>query len=379
MLQSFDRPVWLYRLHGVAPTGEGYFRSPPPVTEHDHALCQRLIDAYRLAHAEAPPPEGMWGHDLFRSRHRRLVEALGESGPEPLAQLLSSVLRSDVVLGMAQGSMSRIRRSGPLARLSWLSSMRRIVAIAEALGTTRAENPEQGPVGGALRGGVDELVAGIERRLGLSLEFPDVGAAYGDIVGGRFITPDTPDQLYAAARLCDVIAAYLAPSDAAPRIVEIGGGYGGMAYWLLSMIDARYVLVDLPIVCVLQGYFLSQALGHEAVALHGEPPADVTIVPSHALASVQTPFDVLVNKDSLPEIALEAACEYVEWAREGCSGVFYSNNQESGGVFEGFEQNVVCELVERIGGFERVRRDPSWVRRGYVEEVYLPAAGSPRS
>jgi hypothetical protein len=373
-LENFGRPAWLYRLGGAAPTGEQRFRPARAVSDADLELCQRLVAAHRLAQAEAPPPSGMWSHSVFDERQRRLREALGRGDPRAVAELLAAMFRSDFVLGLAPGSLGRERRPGPLARLSWLSAMDKLVALAEALGTVRTENPEQGPVGSALRGGLDELVAAMEDRLGLSLDFPPVGAAYGVVAGGRLITPETPDQVYGAARLRDVIEAYLPPADEPPRIVEIGGGYGGMAYWLLQMVDARYVIVDLPIVGVLQGYFLAQALGHDAVALHGEPPARVTIVPNHALASVQAPVDILANKDSLPEIPLDAAVGYLEWARSACRGAFYSNNQEGAAVFDGVAQNVVCELVERVGGFTRVRRDASWLRRGYVEEVYLPVA-----
>lgn len=378
VIESFDRPAWLYRLRGAAPTGEQLFRPSPPVGDADLDLCRRLIVAHRLAESQAPPPaaEGMWSHSVFSWRQRRLTDALQQGDPEPLAHLLAAMFRSDFVLGMAPGSLGKQRRRGPLARLSWLYAISKLVALAEAMGTARLENPEQGGAGSALVAGVDDLVAPLEDQLGHSLDFPPVGAAYGVVAGGRLITPDSPDQIYAAARLHEVIDAYLPAAGQPPRIVEIGGGYGGMAYWLLQVIDAPYVIVDLPIVGVLQGYFLSQALGHEAVALYGEPPARVMIVPDHALASVPTPFDVLVNKDSLPEIPVDAAVGYLEWARWACGGVFYSYNQEGAAVVNGATaQNVVCELIDRIGGFTRVRRDASWLRRGYVEEVFVPAPG----
>ena len=53
-----------------------------------------------------------------------------------------------------------------------------------------------------------------------------------------------------------------------------------------------------------------------------------------------------------------------------CDGIFYSYNQEAAAPFDGEPQNVVSEVVARLGGFTALRRDPSWLRRGYVEEVY---------
>ncbi|MGA2469503.1 MAG: putative sugar O-methyltransferase [Solirubrobacteraceae bacterium] len=375
-LTDFDRPAWLYRARDAIPRGRFSFRSAQPVTTADLALSQRLIEAYARTLADAPPQDGMWSHDVFRARQRTLAEALEREDPAALAELLGSMFRSDFVLGMAAGSLVKERQWAPIARLSWLGTLNKLVSLAESLGAARVEYPKQGAVGHAFADGVDGLVARIEDRLGVSLDFPEVGGAYGVAAGGRLITPDSPDQLYAAARLRDAMHAQLSTPDQALRIVEIGGGYGGMAYWLLRMLDpARYVIIDLPIVNVLQGYFLSKALGESAVALFGEAsPAKVTITPAHALTSVAAPFDVLVNKDSMPEMSAQAVLDYLRWARSACTGLFYSYNQEAAVPFEGTAQNVVAEAIERVGGFTRVRREASWLRRGYVEEVYRPQA-----
>jgi hypothetical protein len=37
---------------------------------------------------------------------------------------------------------------------------------------------------------------------------------------------------------------------------------------------------------------------------------------------------------------------------------------------------MVPRLVEQTGGFARLRRDQSWVRAGYVEEIYALTNGA---
>jgi hypothetical protein len=371
---DLDRPAWVYRSRGSIPRGRFSFRAAEPVGVEDIALCERLIAAYSRAVGDAPAQDGMWGHDVFRERQAVLADALAREDAAALAELLASMFRSDFVVGMAAGSLVSERQSAPIARLSWLGTLNKLVSLAESLGAARMEYPKQGAVGGAFADGADALVARIEAALDIAIDFPEVGAAYGVAAGGRLITPDSPDQLYAASRLREVIATQLAASSDALRIVEIGGGYGGMAYWLARMVDpGRYVIVDLPIVGVLQGYFLSKALGESAVGLFGEDSAaKLTITPTHALGAVATPFDVLVNKDSMPEMPERAMLDYLEWGRSGCTGLFYSYNQEAAVPFDGVAQNVVPEAIARIGGFKRVRREASWLRRGYVEEVYVP-------
>ena len=121
---------------------------------------------------------------------------------------------------------------------------------------------------------------------------------------------------------------------------------------------------------MLQGYFLSKTLGAAQVSLLGEPPARVVLLPNTALHDVQAPYDLLVNKDSMPEMPKDAVLEYLRWARTSCSGIFFSCNQESTQDVHGDELGMVPRLVEQTGGFERLRRDLSWVRAGYVEEIY---------
>jgi hypothetical protein len=373
-LEIFDRPWWFYRAHGALPSVDFQFRAPGRVTDVDIALCSRLIDAYSLAIKDAPEQSGMWSHEIFRNRQRDLVAALVHRDAQTLAQQLAAMFRSDAVQGMATGSVgaSTVARLG--SRVSRLNTLSKLVALAESQGAAPAECPEQGAVGLAFGDGLEALIARIEAALEVPLDFPDVGAAYGIRMAGRLIAPDTPDQLYAAARLRHAIEDHCADRETSLTVVEIGGGYGGMAYWLVRMIDARYVIVDLPVVNVLQGYFLAKALGEREVSFCGEPPGRLSILPTQALGDVQLPFDVLANKDSMPEIPKAALIDYLAWARDGCTGIFYSYNQEARAPYAGVPQNVVPKVLAEVGGFDLVRRDTSWLRRGYVEEIYRPRA-----
>jgi hypothetical protein len=339
------------------------------------ALCQRLIDAYASAQLDAPSTSGMWAHGVFQRRQRELISPLRRGDATALAESLASMFQSEFVLGMAPGSLG-VARSRLTRRLAHLNVLNKLVALAESQGAVRGENPEQGAVGVAFADGADAFIANTETTLGISLDFPDIGAAYGILLADRLISWDTPDQVYAAARLSEAMRTYLADREPPLHVVEIGGGYGAMAHWLLRMSDLRYTIVDLPLINVLQGYFLGQALGPSEISLHSEAPARVAIAPTHALASIEVPFDVLANKDSMPEIPESALLDYLSWARAACDGIFYSYNHESATPFERTPQNVVSDALTRVGGFVRVRRNMSWLRRGYAEEIYMPSASS---
>jgi hypothetical protein len=379
MLESIRRTEWLYRSRGRVPAARIAVRGPKAVSDADLELCRRLIAAYSEASERDPvtrSKEDMWSW-IFSARQRELAETLQRGDAAALGELMASMFQEDFVLGMASGPILGHVHSKLGSRIWCLVIFDALVSLAEALAVVPVENPLQGSTGVAFEAGVGELFLELERVLGFRLDFPDVGAPCGLETEGRLITPDTPDQIYAAVRLSQAIHLHLnrEPDGASSlRVVEIGGGYGGMCYWFLQRQEAaaHYTIVDLPIVNVIQGYFLARALGSERVSFYGEPSAEVKIVPNFALAEVETPCDVLANKDSMPEMPHGAMVEYLEWAAMNCEGLFYSYNQEAGAEFLGEAQGVVHEAVTEMGRLQRLRRDESWVRRGYVEEIYVP-------
>jgi hypothetical protein len=377
MLETMSRPWWLYRAGGRVPAGRVERRPPRAVAERDIDLCERLIAAFTAAASENEidgERSGIWGW-ILDTHQRRLAEALDRGYARELASLLGSMFQQEFVWGITSDHGIRHHEKALGLRVLSLNSLDMLVSLAEAVGVVPVENPAQGKTGVAFDGGIAKLMDKLDRALGFEVDFPDVGAPYGLTVDGRLITLDTPEQIYAALRL-DLARRnhLLGRPEGSTRVVEIGGGYGGTCYWFLRVCPdiARYTILDLPIMNVLQGYFLAQAHGASVVSFYGEEPAQVRILPASALAQVDTPFDMLVNKDGMPEMPPDAVTSYLQWARVSCDGLFYSCNQEAKAEFPlvGGTQGVVHEAIARVGGFDRVRRDRSWLRRGYVEEIY---------
>jgi hypothetical protein len=350
----------------------------------DILLCERLLTAYAKTLEDQPDEastEGMWSW-IRDSRQQRLVDVLAGGNPRDLADLMASMFAEDFVLGMATDPLVRQTDSGLAARAWGLRCLDGLASLAEAVGVVAVENPEQGGAGLAFDAGLPRMLAALDAELGFRLEFPDVGAPAGLSIDGRLVTSDTPDQIYAALRLDQAIRMHIGESNGtrvAPQVVEIGGGYGAMCHWFVKRRKGdfgSYTVVDLPIVNVLQGYFLGRVLGPDYVSLYGEEAATIRVLPNFALDDVASPFGVLVNKDSMPEMPAVAMNRYLEWGAKNCNGLFYSYNQEAAMEFLGERQGVVHRAVKDIGGFKRLSRNRAWVREGYVEEVYVPAAPS---
>lgn len=381
-LKTTRRPRMLGRSMGRVPGAEIEWRAPTAIVDADIALCERLIAGFEVATASAGhvSATGVWAW-VMDTHHQQLVASLRRRDPRDLATLLASMFREKITWGlggMAPGGMPDNSESRLGSRILALKLLDSLVSLGEALGVVAAENPEQGYTGcfdPRLERAIPDLVAEIERVIGIPLSFPEVGAPYGLAVEGRLITAETPDLLYTAVRVDEAIRLHVRdPAGRQLRMVEIGGGYGGACLWFLKRRQdvMRYTIVDLPTVNVIQGYFLAQALGPDAVSFSGEPPATITILPNHALAQVETPYDVILNKDSMPEMPYDTMTDYLRWARASCREFFYSNNHEARAPFLQYSQGRVSDAIERVGGFRRLSREQSWVRPGYVEEIYRP-------
>ena len=159
-------------------------------------------------------------------------------------------------------------------------------------------------------------------------------------------------------------------------VCEIGTGLGGTAYYAHLLGLGRYVAIDLPIMNLLQGFYLIQCLPHVNVQLYGEENEigkfpDILVLPTWAFGTPASSADFLFNSDSFPEMHRRYSLGYLERAPAVIKAGLLSINQESRGPQHGSQaQPSVRELVAEAGGFRRVSRMRHWLRPDYVEEYF---------
>ena len=73
----------------------------------------------------------------------------------------------------------------------------------------------------------------------------------------------------------------------------------------------------------------------------------------------------------MPEMTDQIVEGYIRTAKDKVTGMFFSYNHEAFATASGVHHVLVSEIVNRVGGFERMARNVSWVRNGYVEETYI--------
>ncbi len=134
-----------------------------------------------------------------------------------------------------------------------------------------------------------------------------VGNPWGYDVDGRLVVEPAFEYHTLALRIRDLVA-----DVARPVILEIGGGFGGLARQILRLVPGvRYVGLDLPENVIIQSWYLTRSLSDRRIGFDEIDKAnqqdltevDALILPNWALADLRlSRLDVVVNVHSFGEM-----------------------------------------------------------------------------
>ena len=155
-----------------------------------------------------------------------------------------------------------------------------------------------------------------------------------------------------------------------PVVVELGGGYGGMAYFLLrDSAKITYVDFDLPENLALTSYYLLRAFPTLKVALYGEEELNgdtlrgfrVVLMPNFEIENLPNDSaDVVFNSYSLAEMSAEAINKYIKHMTRISKRYFLHVNHTSNSLVKaddfGIEQNGYELLSRKQALWNRGRR-----------------------
>jgi hypothetical protein len=143
---------------------------------------------------------------------------------------------------------------------------------------------------------------------------PDIGNPYGFFSGSSFITTGAEYQHYYANKTVDLLGGY-----SEPTVLELGGGYGGYAYFLHKMNNGiKYIDIDLPEVLSIASFYLMAAYPDSKFVLYGEYDEipdhgfDFLMLPNFAVDKIKAgSVDLIFNSYSLGEMSGDAIDAYV--------------------------------------------------------------------
>jgi putative sugar O-methyltransferase len=187
----------------------------------------------------------------------------------------------------------------------------------------------------------------------LSLEYSDIPQALllseprqggmGINIDGRLVSTDigrfqqVVSTLYRAG-----VLSKLQSSTKRTLFLEIGAGYGGLAYQIKKIVEnSTYFIIDLPEVLFFSACYLQ--LAHPDKKFFIYDPSDIDalsgdkdwleydfiFLPNYRKDFVRKfRFDLVVNMESLQEMRHDQVTEYLDLIHEVCQGHFYSLNQD---------------------------------------------------
>lgn len=364
---------YLHSLDSFRPEQQRFgFKVDAPHPEQ-RQIVERLIEYFHRLDAEAKTKSVSDNRDMWlfiSNNHEPFRAALASRNAERVSNMLLTAATGPLVAGFMNYEPFDRLSSKPDARLREAKHfVDKLLSLGESLGVAPVQCIEQGTFGYESVD-IDLLLDAIAHRVAFDITPPLAGGGtFGLKFDSSILCIKDLYAIYTASRTLSIVQ-----DLPIKTVAEIGGGTGTLAYYLVKAGLPQVSVFDLPIVSILQGYYLMRSLGPEAVWLHGEAPRDVTARVHPYWSFREAPeksIAVVINQDSMPEIERSVAIDYLRLIRAKCKFSFFSINQEGQAPDQFLNpQSVVFNLVETVGGFKRQYRFPHWMRASYVEELY---------
>lgn len=167
------------------------------------------------------------------------------------------------------------------------------------------------------------------------LESPDIGSPLGVFMEGALVRTGSEDRHFYARRIIELTG--LAET---PAVAEIGGGFGGMAYFLIrDRPGVKYVDFDVPESVALASWYLLKAFPGLRVTLYGEAElnsetinrSDIVLMPAFMLPELpDRSVHVSFNSHVLSDMSVASIHQYLsEIIRTTRGSILHVNGTES--------------------------------------------------
>jgi len=197
-------------------------------------------------------------------------------------------------------------------------------------------------------------------RLPISaLRSPNVGNPFGVIIEETLIAAGAEFQHACAHRIAQL-------TGAEAKVVEIGGGFGNMAYYLLKESSKiKYVDFDMPESLALTAYFLGKSSPNRLLLLYGEadfssdpkPTYDIALMPPWMMGRLpDRSVDLTFSSHVLWDLIPSARERYLEDIARFTSGVLLDISNEKDQETGDYERLFTC--AERRPSYWNLYRAP---------------------
>jgi len=163
--------------------------------------------------------------------------------------------------------------------------------------------------------------------------FPKIGNPCGVFVDNKILPIECLRHTYRAEEISNLLT-----DKNKATVVEIGGGYGGLAYQVMAKMDQNtdlnFVLYDIPEALVVSTAFLLAAFPNKHITLLGEEKEDnikssLSILPHFLIDQLESAsVDLFYNSCSFSEMDQRSASKYLSIIERCCRKYFLHDNHE---------------------------------------------------
>ena len=263
----------------------------------DRQLLQRICNAYSLGAGQEQFVSSKYAPTSWWQQHRNLtlepvMRALASHDLDTLQKMYENFFRDDCSTGLLPVQRVKNNYFGPV-----IADFYRRLYLVDALYRLDHWKAE---IGGSY---VVSDLAG-----------PATGNPFGVVLDDTLVRIGSEYQHYCAQRIARILHGHA-------KIVEIGGGFGGMAYYLLrDRPGTTYIDFDVPESISLTSYYLLKNFSHLKTVLYGEAEltpetignADIILMPLSELAHLPNGIaDLSFSSHAMSDLAPEVMPGYL--------------------------------------------------------------------
>lgn len=131
-------------------------------------------------------------------------------------------------------------------------------------------------------------------------------------IDGYYMSPSNLRYIYHALLIKSKIENWYSKKNI--KIIEIGGGYGGLCFYLKNIMnnyDLEYSIIDIPNVLKLQKYYFNKA------------NLTVNTISCFDIDQINENYDLVISNYCISEIELDNRFEYINKVANKCNKKFY--------------------------------------------------------
>ena len=304
----------------------------------------RVVKAYKLAKLEQKKSSseyeinGLW-NEWISINFQELIINLKNENFEALSKLFNNIIREQCTRGL--GGYDEWYRYNSLFGKSYLKHV-----------------------------WIDYYKKLIDLQGDKPIIFPKVGNPCGIIHKNKIIPIESLRHAYRAEEIKNCL------KDMGEKVVvEIGGGYGGLGFQLVSKLEkhenAKFILFDIPEVVAISSAFLLSSFPDKKIRLYGEGSISSTnkdfeigIFPHFTIDNLEnSSIDLFYNSCSFSEMDGVTSRKYLSVIEKCCRKYFMHDNHEMNFNFlktDGtFSKNIIgSKLTPNSNNFKLIYKKP---------------------